>query len=730
MSPCHQLHSTIDRVTAHPSGAHVVRVAELSPDLYPWSEGGRHTLRLPDLPLLMRSGTLRARIDGDGLRLLRFDEVADLLVGTQRDENGENAAQEVTLESLEAEVRGAERQLRRLRLRGRVQEQLIRQLSQRDADFDAEALTELPDAPSLGAVADAREDVLEGLEDALVAGRAAVRQAERALALAKKKRDNARSGGRVRALRCLELEVEVDRTDASGQLVIDYFVDGVRWSPGYVLELDGAQAVLSMQAQVAQATGETWRHARLSVSTASVRRTTRLPEQQAWRIGRSQPAVSTGWRPLPSDLPTLYSGLDSAGRAPKKGSPAGARRSRHLLSSVEAATRDAEDQLDALEASAQVHIMGGAMAMEDFDDDLPEPEMAAPLPPPSAPMPASMPAPAAMMAGAPPPAPKRRMARGRGQARKPAPPGAPPPPPRQGPPPDPSALLDYGWLRLPHWTDRSRRGGLRPVTLDSALKAFVEERGLGPGAVSGVAQALRNLRNRQQRLSQVRLPEGCIDSASAGFHHTTPPGPRVTVPSDSRFRGIQVASGTAAVRRVYRVVPRQDTVVQAMIEFDNPTGMPLGSGPLRVLEGGGMRTRSQLLSTPRGGLIRLSLGPEDRVRVARNARVSEETRGMLGGDRALIHEVEVTVANRLAHPVAVEVFEALPDDTADAGVEVHFDGAEPRAGVGAGPHGQPNDRALGWRIEVSAGQERTIRWGYTITISSRAELEGGNRREP
>ena len=339
------------------------------------------------------------------------------------------------------------------------------------------------------------------------------------------------------------------------------------------------------------------------------------------------------------------------------------------------------------------------------------------------------------MVGAAPPAAAPRAKRGRssrnrqapGRTRSIAPPARPPAP---SGPRDPDALLDYSWLRLPDWTEKTRRGGLRPVTLDSALKAFVEERGLGAGAVSSIAAALRNLRNRQRQLKTTALPAGCIDSSHAGFHHTTPPGPRVSLPSDSCFRSVQVTSGKAQARRVYRVVPRQDTSVQSILELRNPTGIPLAKGPLRVLEGGGMRARGVLGSTGRDGPIRLSLGPEDRIRVARNARVREESRGMLGGDRALIHEVDVTVANRLTRPVVVEVFEALPDATEDGGVEVQFDGAQPQAQAGIGPHDRKNERALSWKLEVAAGTEQTIRWGYTITISARAELEGGNRREP
>ena len=744
-SPPRLIRSTVDRVTAHPTGAHVVRLAELSANS--WSGAGRHTLRLLDLPLLMRSGSLRARVEGHGLRLVRFDELADLQVGAA----AHVADSPESLESLEATVRECARQQRRLQVQVHARKQIIGMVEQPQGSVDLTdpPLASLPNVATLTAVADARHNVIDHLEAHLIEDMAALRTAERALALAKKRTDNARSGGHVQALRGVELEVEASQDAGEGRLVLDYFVDGVRWAPSYVLELTGDTALLSLHAQVAQATGELWRDTQLSVSTADVRRTTALPKQQAWRIGRSQPDVATGWRPLPSDLPMLFAAVDKAGRPPRPGKPPGARRSRELHQTVQATSKQGERRIDELGLGAPAPMrMGAAMEYEPEAAGMMPPAAKAPVPrpvrmpsppivPASTPMAGSVP----MGAGAPPPQsarggappqPKRHASPRRAKPRKPAPPRASPPPRAPPPPrsPDPAALLDYGWLRLPHWREARRRGGLRPVTLDSALRAFVEERQLGAGAVRSVAQALQNLRNRQAALTRAALPAGCIDSARASFQHHTPPGPRVTLPSDSRFRGVQVVSGRASVRRVYRVVPRQDAVVQAMIELDNPTGGPLAAGPLRVVEGGGMRARARVDGTARDGRLRVSLGPEDRVRVARNARVREESRGMLSGERALIHEIEVTIANRLPQTVAIEVFEALPDDSEDGAVEVHFDSSEPRAGVGTDPSGRTNERALAWRVEVPAGGQRTLTWGYTITLSSRAELVGGNRREP
>ena len=696
------LPSVIDRVTAHPTHAHIVRKAVL-PDAT-----GATTVRLLDLPLLLRSGSLRARVDGAG-RLVRFDEVADLDVDAG---DGPDPGE------LEAAVHRAEAEVRRLTARVRAHTQVTRILQQPLFE-DHDETAAMPDVAALHAIVDVRDHIVDHHDTRADTLRIELRTANRGLERARHALAVARDGTGVRALRGLEAEVE--RTGPGpATLVVDYFVDGVRWAPAYTLEVDGEQARLAMRAHIAQATGEAWTDAALAVSTVQVNRSTLLPKLAAWRIGRSQPAVSTGWRPLPSDLPTLFRNVDAAGHAPPPASPVGQDRLTTLRDDLETLLTSLKHRPDAPVGSAVEH---DTFYDEDDDyDEVPAPMEGAAPPPPSAPMPA---APMAMAADIP--APKKRA---RGRPAKPKPPGAPPRrTPRPGPP-DPGALLDYGWLRLPDWSDRKRRGGLHPVTLDSALSSFVEERGLGAGTVRSVSMALSHLRKRQRTLGRARLTAGLTDSQQAGFHHRTPFGPRITLPADGRFRGVQVQSATAKVVRAFRVVPRQDTVVQEILEFQNPTDGPLGDGPIRVLEGGGVRTTTTLTGVATGGPIRVSLGPEERLRVARNADMQEETRGMLGGDRVLMHRIEVTIANRLPRAARVEVFEALPDDSEDTGVEVRLDPSEPPPEQGTDPTGRPNPRALRWRITIPAGAERRIRWGYSITISSRAELEGGNRREP
>ncbi len=726
------LQSVVDRVTVHPTSAHVVRVAEL-PSGGP-EPGSVVRVRLLDLPLVLRSGSLRARVEGGG-RLLRFDEVADLEVRV-------DSPPGASLEELQTQLREANQAVRRWSARVDALGHLLRGFQE---ELDLEADPGLPDALALSAVDDARAALLDTRARDLVAARAALRTARRAARGASLALSTAGERDRLQAQRGIEADIEWP-ADRPGRLVVDYFVDGVRWAPTYTLDLAHSEATLTLQAQLAQATGETWEDTALAVSTVQVKRSTALPKLDAWRVGRAQPAVSSGWRPLPTDLPELFRPVDPQ-RLPQQperpsSTSTGPIRQQldHTLDTAKGLLR-----LFAAPPSGPVDAAVGGVSGRDYpeeplDDGILEGALAltAPPPPPmmppsmAAPRPSGMPAPPAaapmpdrsMMAGGPPPQAKKRA---RGRPMSPAAPASSLPAPQ---PPKPSELLDYGWLRLPPWTDLRRRGGLHPVSLSSALQEIIEERSLGAGSARTIAEAVRRLRHQQDQLGRAAFPPGCQDSQQAGFHHKTAYGPRTTVPADGQFRSIHILAATTRYERVFRVVPRQDTTVQAMVELDNPTGGPLGTGPLRVLEDANVRANARLSAVGRGGRIRLSIGPEERLRVARNTEVREEVRGMLGGERVILHRIEVTIANRMPRRAMVEVFEALPDDSEDAGVDVRLDPGDPPPERGHDPNRQPNPRALLWRVDIPSGEERTIRWGYTITLSSRAELTGGNRREP
>lgn len=206
--------------------------------------------------------------------------------------------------------------------------------------------------------------------------------------------------------------------------------------------------------------------------------------------------------------------------------------------------------------------------------------------------------------------------------------------------------------------------------------------------------------------------EGTADVPSSGLPH------RVT---------IGTADGEARPRFV--AVPREAAEVYREAEIPNPFAAPLLSGPVEVFVDGALLTTSSLEFVDRGGLVRLGLGVEERLRVARNARVEEGSAGLLGGSTTIDHHVTIDVASSLGHAVAIEVIDRIPV-TVDKDLEIKLVSFKPAATkLEASAHGEPVRGGLSWRIQVSPGEKTRIELTYRVTLPAKNEIVGGNRRE-
>ena len=90
----------------------------------------------------------------------------------------------------------------------------------------------------------------------------------------------------------------------------------------------------------------------------------------------------------------------------------------------------------------------------------------------------------------------------------------------------------------------------------------------------------------------------------------------------------------------------------------------------------------------------------------------------------LAHRVHVELANRLAHPVTVEVHEQVPvTSEADVRIDEHADWTTPEQDA---DRYTPGTRV--WRVDLPGGGETALDGGYDIRVPAAKALVGGNRR--
>lgn len=509
-------------------------------------------------------------------------------------------------------------------------------------------------------------------------------------------------------------------------LLLEYAVRAARWWPAYTARFSrGATRVTwYLDAFVAQASGEDWKDATLALSTADLVEDARLPELASLRLGRAQPPPRRGYRPAPEGLEEMFEGFDRFVAA----LPGGGAGQHHVAAAI-AAPRAAllEGLDDDLETSVEGLAALDGLPGGGFGPPPGGPAAFGSLPPSSVsrlapsgpPLFAARKAPAPQASsprggfGPPPPAPRasylgRREellaegALGEGGG------GAPGHRLAAIEPAD--AWLDFDALRLPGLGDHGRRGRLA-------------REDLGRGRIEA--------ERAEAMLEQLSPPLHAVDPrASRGhFDHLYSAAGTADVPSSGRPHRVALASAEAPAAPHFVAVPREVAEVYREVEVANPFGAPLLAGPVDLFVDGALTAQSSIAYVDRGGAFRAGLGVEDRLRVARNARVEESGAGLLGGALAVQHEVTIDLSSSLGKDVIVEVIDRIPV-TDEKDLEIKLVSSQPKAQPYTQEDlGAPVRRGLRWSVQVPAGGKATVAFTYRLTLSAKNEIVGGNRRE-
>lgn len=244
-----------------------------------------------------------------------------------------------------------------------------------------------------------------------------------------------------------------------------------------------------------------------------------------------------------------------------------------------------------------------------------------------------------------------------------------------------------------------------------------------PASVTVVDARIRDV----QRLDD---PSGTTDPQySRGmFDHQFDADGAVDVPSSGETHRVRLLAAPAKSRMAFRCVPLEDERVFREVEIENPLNAPLLPGPVDVFMDGALLITSAVNAIDRGGTIRFGLGEEQRLRVARNVRAREESKGMFKGGTAMEHEVSFEASSSLAGDIELELIDRLPVSD-DKEIEVELVSTEPKAEkYDQTERGSHVKGGLRWKLPVKAGATVKAKLVYRIGFDKDYELVGGNRR--
>ena len=709
------LDSTIDRVVMYRRGATVRRRARVA-----LVEGRLPaTVSLGGLPLALEDGSVRISLVGDPAGV----EIASIEVGlTVRPAADAPEAPDAV------EIRRLEREILRRELRSR---QLVAELEAlvavpvaepRPPSFEDRAP---PPSPTGGRVA------LEELLDAGVRERRAAIRALQAeleplrddLAALRDRHRRASAGRTARpeeVTRVVRVRlVTAGEPPAEGvELELAYHVAGARWAPAYQVWIDGESARIALRALVTQSTGEDWRGARLSLSTAAPGQWHELPHLSSVRLGRAQPPplARAGFRPPPTGAEQLLGDFDRDRR--RLPATHGAHHAvvgpavRALTLSDEIMPQ--EGAFDDDEAYGAADVAQSEMAVTSMPASAPM-GRSAPMPPPAA-APAMAKRSKAMAVGGGGPGAREEMARGGGGDDAPA---------------LPPARVSFTALVLRDPTTSPTRGHLAPVDRRAAWLEMLADAGR---EIPFDAAALVDQAVAASAVAATRpLPPDATDvgEASGRFDFVYETDHPVDVPSDAGWHTIPVGERSAECRLHYVVVPREDLSAWRMAALENPLRSPLMPGPAEVYVDGDFVLATTLPPVAPRERFQLGLGVEQAIRVVRNTRFHERRSGSaVVATTELWHELEILLQSRLARTVSCQVRERIPVASRNAEVVIEEGDVSPDwFPYYQDEHGAVIRGGRRWEVQLPPGREIKLEAAYVVKLYVNNQVVGGNRRE-
>ena len=510
------------------------------------------------------------------------------------------------------------------------------------------------------------------------------------------------------------------------ELVVSYIVEAARWWPAYTARLfeQGSKADFSMEPFVAQATMEDWAGVEISLCTADLTRELRLPELSSLRIGKSRPSKKRGYRPPPEGLNSLFAPYDEImGNVDRTDYGIVSTSATAPLCEPEPCSEEFYAKTDkpmkqfrdnkkkgkkikpkVSYAASEASFGGGKGEIEELIDDVacysadswdeaPEPEMRT-------------------RAGFVPMASAQRKSSGLNFVSGFLPSSKPSTGRREPAPPPVEAEPADGWLDF-----------------DALVLAEIESSSRGkliriPRATTGVvAEAL-------SKLEQISPPAQTSDpqSSRGKFSFLFDAGGNVDILDNGATHRILLSCETCEVTTNFRTAPVFSEDVFREVLIRNPFDAPLLAGPVDVFINGELTITSEIETVDRGGELVFGLGVEEHLRVARNVRVKEETRGLISSKAGVVHQISLELSSALGYDATLHLVERIPV-TDDKEVEVRLLKTTPKPSEYEQlDRGNPVRGGLLWEMVIPPGEKRTVNYDYEILLSAKREIIGGNRR--
>jgi hypothetical protein len=219
------------------------------------------------------------------------------------------------------------------------------------------------------------------------------------------------------------------------------------------------------------------------------------------------------------------------------------------------------------------------------------------------------------------------------------------------------------------------------------------------------------------------------DSELPGFQCVYEAECRAHVPGDGLPHTVNILIGLSESAMHFRTVPMTDSKVFRRLMLRNPFPFPIPGGEVQTFLDNAYLLTTPFKGTGINGEVMFPLGVEQRLRVARNTTFAQDEKGIVGENSLASHTVSIQVRSHMPKPVTVEIVERVPiREESEKKIDIKVTASEPKSEQ---VEFIDNVRVRGahrWSLEVKPGEEVSAHLEYRISIPSKMEIVGGNRR--
>ena len=181
---------------------------------------------------------------------------------------------------------------------------------------------------------------------------------------------------------------------------------------------------------------------------------------------------------------------------------------------------------------------------------------------------------------------------------------------------------------------------------------------------------------------------------------------RLSVPGDGGNHRVAIATRELPTRFEFVAIPRVAPTAYLRARATNDSTLTLLAGETSIFRDGVFVGKAHLKNTAPGGEVELFLGPDERVRAARELTARETDKNFIGNAKRVHFAYEIQLENLKDQPISLEVRDQIPVSRSE-NIKIKLRGSAPEAT-------QSDLGILEWKVTLAPAEKRTLRFDYGV----------------